>query len=514
MTQIDTFPAAFNLALHKWRDKIFIEDGSVHLSYAEADDQAQALSQCLINLGIKPGDKIGMWSPNRHEWIIAMLASHRVGAAIVPINTRYKAAETETIVNLSQCKLLFSIGEFLETDYPKSLQRKNLPTLENIIVFGKTQAQNIIHWEKAITTKGNHPLPVITGDMVSDIIFTSGTTGVPKGVVTCHAQNIKAFSHFVDLLGLNSTDRYLILNPFFHSFGYKAGILACILSGATIIPEALFDVGHLLERIGRDKITVLPGPPTIFQSMLAHPQLKNSDISTLTKATTGAAVIPTQLINDMQHVLGIDTVITAYGLSESCGIATMCRASDSAEIIAKTSGRALPETEVAIMNEVGELLPAGHSGEIVVRGFNVMKGYLGNASATSETIDNQNWLHTGDIGKQDSQGNLYITDRLKDMFICGGFNCYPAEIESFINSHSQVTMCAVIGVPDDRLGEVGCLYYVTNDGPLDEKVLHQWCRENMANYKVPRYFNHCTSLPLTASGKVHKPTLREQWRPN
>ncbi|HSG62334.1 MAG TPA: AMP-binding protein, partial [Pseudomonadales bacterium] len=253
-------------------------------------------------------------------------------------------------------------------------------------------------------------------------------------------------------------------------------------------------------------------PPTIFQAMLAHPNRTQYDLSSLTKATTGAAVIPTQLIIDMRQTLGIATVITAYGLSESCGLATMCRPGDSEALIAATSGRAIDGVEVAIMDSDGHCVATGVSGEIVIRGYNVMAGYLDNPAATANTIDAQGWLHTGDIGCLDEDGNLRITDRLKDMYICGGFNCYPAEIENAIGRHPDIITSAVIGVSDERLGEVGALFYTSTQGPLDHDKLHQWCRDNLANYKVPRSFHYCEALPLTASGKVHKPSLRQMWQ--
>ena len=346
--------------------------------------------------------------------------------------------------------------------------------------------------------------------MTAEGNVASGTTGHPKGVMTSHEQNLRAFTHFAEIVGLQSGDRYLVINPFFHSFGYKAGILACLLKGVTLLPHAVFDTEDILQRISRDRISVLPGPPTLFQSLLAHPDLHQYDLSTLQRATTGAAVIPVEMIRHMKSRLGFSTVITAYGLTESCGLVTACRQGDSAEIIATTSGRAIPDVEVRCVDANNQEVPCGEPGEIVVRGFNVMQGYFENEAATRDAIDADNWLHTGDIGVMDAAGNLKITDRLKDMFITGGFNCYPAEIEKTIAAHPDIVMNAVIGVPDPRLGEVAKVFAVRTPGStLDAEQLISWCRDTMANYKVPRQVAFVDSLPMNASGKVLKPELRK-----
>lgn len=513
MTDICTFPQALVYACATWGDDIFIEEGDISLSYHQCAQQVDHMAGQFMHLGLTKGDCVALWSPNRYEWIVACLAVHRAGGVVVPLNTRFKGHEAAQAIRASRCRLLVSIGHFLGVDYPASIDRATTPTLQHIIAIGDPSNAADLHWETLMSAAPvDVAFPEVSGDDASDIIFTSGTTGDPKGVVTKHRQNIQTFTTFYKTLGLDHSDRYLIINPFFHSFGYKAGMLACLLSGARILPEAVFDVGHILQRIERDNISVLPGPPTIFQSMLAHPDRANTNISSLTKATTGAAIIPTQLIVDMREVLGIDTVITAYGLSESCGLATMCRRGDSEDTIARTSGRAIDGVEVAIVDERGMPCASGQSGEIVIRGYNVMAGYLDNAEATAQTIDADGWLHTGDVGVLDAEGNLSITDRLKDMYISGGFNCYPAEIEKAIDNHGDIITCAVIGVPDDRLGEVGAVFYTAKNGVIDEQALYQWCREQLANYKVPRSYHYCESLPLTASGKVHKPSLRQMWQ--
>jgi len=301
------------------------------------------------------------------------------------------------------------------------------------------------------------------------------------------------------------------VNPFFHSFGYKAGWLAAIMRGATILPHPVFDVPAVLERVGKERVSVLPGPPALYQSILAHPDREKFDLSCLRLAVTGAAAIPVELIHRMRRDLGFETIITGYGLTESTGPVTMCREDDSPETIARTSGRAIPDVEVRCVDKEGKETPRGEPGEVVVRGYNVMPGYFDDASETAKAIDAEGWLHTGDIGIMDDRGYLRITDRIKDMFITGGFNCYPAEIENLMHSWEDVLQVAVVGVPDERMGEVGMAFVVPAPGSsITPDSVIAWCRANMANYKVPRRVEIVDSLPMNAMGKVTKFVLRER----
>ena len=350
-------------------------------------------------------------------------------------------------------------------------------------------------------------------DDTSDLIFTSGTTGYPKGAATTHAQSLRTFGTWSSVVGLGAGDRYLIVNPFFHTFGYKAGILACLMAGATVVPEAVFDAGAAMERIAAERISVLPGPPTLYQTLLQDPRRSEYDLSSLRLGVTGAAVVPVELVKAMGDELGFTTVLTAYGLTESCGTVTMCRRSDPPEIVANTSGRAIPGLEVRAVVD-GRPVPTGEPGEIVVRGYTVMSGYWGNDEATAEAIDDGGWLHTGDIAVMDEAGNVTITDRLKDMYVVGGFNAYPAEIEALLRHHEGVAAVAVVGVPDERMGEVGCAYVVPAQPGSDPDELGRsilsWSRGTMANYKVPRGVVLVDALPVNASGKVLKRELRDR----
>lgn len=282
----------------------------------------------------------------------------------------------------------------------------------------------------------------------SDIIFTSGTTGSPKGAVITHAQSLRCYDVWSELAGLREGDRYLIVNPFFHTFGYKAGIIACLMRGATMVPQPVFNVDTVLANIAAERISVLPGPPTLHQSLLDHPQRDHHDLSALRLVVTGAAVVPLRLVERLRGELHISTVLTAYGLSEASGIVTMCRRGDPAETIASTSGRAIPDTQVKIADQHGYAQLAGTAGEVWVRGHHVMQGYFEDPAETAAAVTPDGWLRTGDVGVLDTDGNLRITDRIKDMFIVGGFNAYPAEIEQLLGLHPDIADVAVVGVPD------------------------------------------------------------------
>lgn len=516
---ICTIPALLQAAAARFGDATFIEEAPLRMSFAGFRDRCDHMARALIASDVRHGDRIAIWAPNIHEWIVAALGAQSIGAVLVTLNTRYRGAEAGYILRASRSRLLFCIGDFLGTNYPRMLAREDLPALSEIVVL-RGEPGTHTAWETFLTraaTVDDKKLVAqrsrVSPTDTSDILFTSGTTGAPKGVMTRHGQNLRAFTSFCDILGIETGDRYLVMNPFFHSYGYKAGILACLIRGATLLPHVVFDAEQILKRVAEERITVLPGPPTLFQSLLAHPRLKEFDLSSLQRATTGASIIPVDMIRAMRDVLGFKTVISAYGLTECCGLATACRPGDDAGIVATTSGRAIPGVEVRCADAGSKEVPRGEPGEILIRGYNVMACYFENPGATKESIDAAGWLHTGDVGVMDAAGNLKITDRLKDMFITGGFNCYPAEIENILAGHPEIATSAVIGIPDERQGEVAMAFVVRKPGSsLDAAALTAWCRENMANFKVPRRIAFVEQLPLNASGKVKKIELRETWR--
>lgn len=523
-----TIPQLLHASVQAWPDAIAIEDGAQSLTYAQLQNVVEQAARALISVGIEHGDRVGIWAPNCWEWVVAGLAVHHVGAAIIPLNTRYKGEEARFILEKAGATALFTVEGFLGNSYVSMLRDaaggagdtrpvEGLEQLQTIVVLRGDQAvDGAWSWDEFLE-ESRHVSPAqartrahaVQPDDLSDILFTSGTTGAPKGVMTEHEQNLRVFRSWSEVVGLRPSDRYLIINPFFHSFGYKAGWLACLIRGATILPQAVFDVSETCRRIEEDRITVLPGPPAIYQSLLRHPDRKKRDFSTLRVAITGAASIPVSLIENMFSELKLETVLTAYGLTETCGVASMCRQGDSPELIATTSGRAIPDVELRIVDQDLNEVPTGESGQIVIRGYNVMRGYFNEQDKTDETVVD-GWLLTGDVGHVDAHGNVAITDRIKDMFINGGFNVYPAEVEDALLRHEAIAEVAVIGIPDARLGEVGCAFLVLHDGAsITEEELYAWSRERMANYKVPRRYIVRDTLPRNATGKVTKFTLRE-----
>ncbi|MER6105377.1 FadD3 family acyl-CoA ligase [Streptomyces sp. NPDC001832] len=507
-----SIPELIRAAAQRYADREAVVEGRTRISYAELGDRVERAAAACMASGVEPGDRVAVWAPNTLDWIVSALGAVTAGAVLVPLNTRFKGAEAAYILQCSRAKLLFVTGTFLGTSYVASLRRADvrLPHLEQVVVLADSAPDDYRTWKDflaagegvsgaAVRTRADAIVP----SAPSDIIYTSGTTGRPKGAVITHAQTLRCYAIWSELADLREGDRYLIVNPFFHTFGYKAGIIACLMRGATMVPQPVFNVDTVLANIAAERISVLPGPPTLHQSLLDHPARDAHDLSALRLVVTGAAVVPLQLVERLRTELGIATVLTAYGLSEASGIVTMCRRGDPARTIASTSGRAIPGTELRVLADPGT------PGEVLVRGFNVMQGYFEDPDTTAAAITSDGWLHTGDVGVLDEDGNLRITDRIKDMFIVGGFNAYPAEIEQLLGLHPDVADVAVIGVPDPRLGEVGKAYVVRRRGAaLTADDLIAWSRREMANYKVPRAVEFVNELPRNASGKVVKGELR------
>jgi HIP---CoA ligase len=499
-----TIPAVLDRISAEFSDRAALITDDRRLTFAELRTEARRAAAALIAHGVNAGDRVAIWSPNTWHWVVACLATHCAGAVVVPLNTRYTASEAADILGRTAAPLLFVMGEFLGSDKANDLDRDALPALRHVVRIPIDQPDGT--WDEFMSL-GTDLAAVdarsaaLTPDDVSDVLFTSGTTGRSKGVLCAHRQSLAAPAAWAACGELTSADRYLCINPFFHNFGYKAGILTCLQMGATLIPQLTFDPERAMQAVQDHRITVLPGPPTIYQTLLGHPRRADYDLTSLRFAVTGAATIPVVLIERMQAELDIDIVLTAYGLTEASGFGTMCRPDDDAVTVATTSGRPIADFELRI---------ADGSGEVLLRGPNVMLGYLDDPEATAATIDADGWLHTGDIGALDEHGNLRITDRLKDMYICGGFNVYPAEIEQVLARLDGVADSAVIGVPDERLGEVGKAFIVVRPGTaLDEQTVIAYTREHLANFKAPRSVAFLEALPRNPGGKVVKPQLRE-----
>ncbi|MCW2843434.1 MAG: AMP-dependent synthetase and ligase [Nocardioides sp.] len=499
---METLPALLRDAAERFGDHPAYVDVAAGqrrtVSYRELLHLVEATSEVYVVNGACCGDRIVVWGPNSIDWAVAALAVSYAGAVLVPVNSRYVGAEVADIVERTSAAMLVVHDGFLGRDQVGELSeagvdRKIVRTMTELIA--SAQPREGIRHESRIP------------DDVADILFTSGTTGRSKGAMSAHRQTIGVARAWAELGGVRQDDRYLVVNPFFHSFGYKIGIVVGLLTGATLYPVATFDLDTTMRLIESERITVLPGAPTIYQSLLTAPGRADRDLSSLRLAVTGAAVVPVVLIERMRAAapdgLGIDQVVTAFGMTEAV-VVTMCREGDPAELVATTCGRAIPgmETRIDAPDEHG-------AGELLVRGDYVMLGYLDDEAATAEAIDADGWLHTGDVGTLDTGGNLTISDRLKDMYISGGFNVYPAEVEQALARLDGVADVAVVGVPDERLGEVGTAYVVrAPDAVLTADEVLAFSRDRLANFKVPRRVAFVDALPRNLSGKVLKNELR------
>jgi acyl-CoA synthetase (AMP-forming)/AMP-acid ligase II len=477
-----------------------IIEGDRRQTFPELAAAIKRTAAALVGHGVGPGDRVAIWAPNRLEWILAALGTQYLGAILVPLNTRFKGPEAADILARTGARALFVDQGFLGADYLGMLPERPpvVVTLSEPVPGAETWAEFLAAAERTDPDDVEKLADAVTGETVADILFTSGTTGRAKGAMSAHRQTVGVARAWAERAEVTGEDRYLIVNPFFHSFGSKAGYLVCLLRGATIVPQAVFDAEACLDLIERERITLLPGAPTIYQSLLDSPTLAGRDLSSLRLAVTGAATVPTSLVVRTREELGFRTVLTAYGLTEAV-VVTMCTRGDDPETVAHTCGTAIDGLAVRI----------AESGEVLVRGEHVMLGYLDDPDATAAAIDPEGWLHTGDVGVLDERGYLRITDRIKDMFTVGGFNVYPAEVEHVLSAHPDLLEAAVVGVPDHRLGEVGRAFVRPRRGAIvEEAELIAYCRERLANYKVPRSVVTVAELPRNAAGKVLKTQLR------
>ncbi len=514
---LTTIPALCAHAALAFGDDTALEDGDTRLSFVELDAMRRRIAKAFMASGIRKGDRVMIWSPNCWKWFAAALGLVSAGAVLIPCSTRFKDTEVAELSRRSGATMMMATGDFLGRYYPEMLSAETRAGLQDVVVFDGARDGDI-SWD-AFLARGDavtddaldERMNSIAPDDLCDILFTSGTTGYPKGVMYAHQQCLRAIDAWATRVGIQRGDRILVIPPFFHAFGYRSGAIVALMRGGVLLPHLTYDPDEILRRVEREKISVIPGPPAIFHGMLQHPELQSFDTSSLRLGVTGGSVVPSTLIRRMRSELGFSGVVNGYGLTECGGYGTMCRADDVDEVIANTSGKPFPDTEVRIMDGAGNLLPDGEHGEVVLRGYIVMRGYFNDPEGTSKTIDADGWLHTGDIGFFDENGNLRIEDRVKDMYITGGFNCYPAEIERLMSAHSAIGQIAVIGVPDERLGEVGKAFVVLRPGKsATERELIDWARENIANFKVPRSIEFRDSLPTSPQGKVTKDHLRTQ----
>jgi acyl-CoA synthetase (AMP-forming)/AMP-acid ligase II len=523
-----TIPEVLADRAARFSDEEAFVDGELRMTFAQLAAAAADVGSGLLARGVGPGDRVALWLPNCYEWVVSALALQLAGACLVPLNTRFKSAEVRHILNRTRAAVLIAPTTFLGVDYLQVLASgveegdvagpllPGLPHLRHAFAVDGGSHEFSEPWSSLAAGIDGRDGEIwdrareVTDDDVCDILFTSGTTGLPKGAVCTHGDTVKAYEAFSHVVGLQRGDRYLIVNPFFHAFGYKAGWLSCLLVGATAYPVRTFDVDRVVEIIGRERITVFPGPPTVYHSIMDRDDIDTAQLTSLRLSVTGSTTVPTELVRRMQDRLTFEHILVGYGLTEAIGLGTMCRPGDDPETVAQTSGRPMLGMELRIVGDDGVDRPQGCEGEILLRGH-LMRGYFEDENATREVLDDAGWLHTGDIGLLDGNGNLRVTDRKKDMYIVGGFNVYPAEVENLILGDDRIDQVAVVGVPDERLGEVGFAFVVIRSGAHAEpdEFVSAW-RARMANFKAPRFVEICRALPLTANGKVMKDELRRR----
>lgn len=510
-----TIPGLFLRAVERHGARPAIIGPSTSVSYDQLCDRVLTAAATLRAAGAAPGERIAVWLPNCAEWVEVGIAAACLGAVVVPISTRLKPAEAGYILDKSRPAIVVAIGEFLGTDYTASIDRSAFPDVRAWFRVGPGSA-DWSDWSDARSSAATGAFDGILAsardrrpDDIAEVMFTSGTTGFPKGAMLRHGQIVRAYQLWADKLEIGPSDRYLIIAPMFHSFGYKAGVIASIAAGAAMYPLATFDAAKVLELIENERITVTGGPPTIFLALLAENKAAKRDISTLRAIGTGGNIVPPEMIRALGRDASVTTIVNAYGLTESTALVTMTDPSDAPERIAETAGTAIEGVEVRCTDPSGNPVAPGQVGEIQCRGYNVMAGYFEDEAATRQAITPDGWLKTGDAGILDELGYLKITDRIKDMYVVGGFNCYPAEIERLMMQYPGIDQVAVVGVPDERWGEVGRAFVVPKvAGAFDTAAFLAWCKQTMANYKVPRDVQVVAAIPRNAMGKVQKFLLR------
>jgi acyl-CoA synthetase (AMP-forming)/AMP-acid ligase II len=507
----DTIPGMLAASAEREPRLWAVVDGERRIDYAELDLLVDRVAAAFVAAGLQKGDRVAVWAPNSLDWIAVVVGAQAAGGVIVPINTRFKREEARFVLDRSRARFLMVVDRFLGVDYPAMLEGAEIPALSWTVRLDSPESAPG-EWDDFLNAASDADLEeartrraALSPSDISDVMFTSGTTGDPKGVVTTHGQNVAVYRCWGNAAGLTVGDRFAVVWPFFHCAGYKSACLSSLIFTATIYPVKTLDAPVLFQLIEQEQITVMPGPPTLFQTLLEAPKEQWSLLKSLRVSVTGAASVAPVLVERMRSDLGIATVLTAYGLTETCGTVTLSEASDDPETVATTVGRAMDGVDIRIVGADGQDMPLGEAGEVWVRGFNVMQGFDDAPEETAKVLDAEGWLRTGDVGQLDARGYLKITDRLKEVYISGGFNCYPAEIEKIMARNPDYARIAVIGVPDERMGELGKAFVVpAADAEVTPEGVIAWCRAEMANFKAPRYVEVVDELPMNATGKVQK----------
>ncbi|MCG6793888.1 AMP-binding protein [Geobacillus sp. YHL] len=514
-------------------EAVVYADRGLRLTYRQFNDYCRLVARGLMRLGIEKGEHVAIWATNVPEWIACQFATGKMGAVLVTVNTNYRAAELEYLLRQSDSTTLFLIEQYRDSSYidilyeivpelrtsaPGQLQSKRLPKLKNVIFLGDKRHPGMFTWNDILAMAHDISEEELDERMESldphDVInmqYTSGTTGFPKGVMLTHYNIVNNAHQVAQCMGLGEGDRLCIPVPFFHCFGCVMSTLACVTVGATMVPVVEFHPKRVLETVEAERCTALHGVPTMFIAELNDPDFAKYDLSSLRTGIMAGSPCPVEVMKAVIEKMGMKDITIAYGQTEASPVITQTRTDDPLELRVETVGRALPGVEVKIVEPgTNKEVPRGVQGELCTRGYHVMKGYYNNPEATNEAIDQDGWLHTGDLATMDENGYCRITGRLKDMIIRGGENIYPREIEEFLYKHPKILDVQVVGVPDEVYGEEVMAWIILKDGETaTAEEIREFCRGNISRHKIPRYIEFTDSYPMTASGKIQKFKLRE-----
>ncbi|GCD82448.1 AMP-binding protein [Parageobacillus thermoglucosidasius] len=519
--------------LHPEHEAVVYADRGLRMTYKQFDDYCRLVARGFIGLGIEKGEHVAIWATNVPEWLACQFATGKMGAVLVTVNTNYRAAELEYLLKQSDSTTLLLIERYRDSSYidilyeiapelreckPGQLQSKRLPKLKNVIVIGDKRYPGAYTWNDLLALAHDVPEEQLDEQMDSldphDVInmqYTSGTTGFPKGVMLTHYNIVNNAYNIAQCMKLTKEDRLCIPVPFFHCFGCVLGTLACVSVGATMVPIQEFNPKQVLQTVQDEKCTALHGVPTMFIAELNDPDFEKYDLSSLRTGIMAGSPCPIEVMKAVMEKMGAKEITIAYGQTESSPVITQTRTDDPIHIRVETVGRALPNVEVKIVDpSTNKEVPPGVQGELCTRGYHVMKGYYKNPGATKEVIDEDGWLHTGDLAVMDENGYCRITGRLKDMIIRGGENIYPREIEEFLYKHPKILDVQVVGVPDEKYGEEVMAWIILKEGQTaTAEEIREFCRGKISRHKIPRYIEFTDSYPMTASGKIQKFKLRE-----
>ena len=532
----DTIGAHFDKAAERWseRDALVVRQQNVRWSYGELKAKVDAFAAGLLALGLSPGDRVGIWSPNNAEWVITQFATAKAGLILVNINPAYRLSELDYALNKVGCKALVTAHSFKTSDYvgmlrelapeidrsaPGKLQAKRLPALTTPIRIGAGEARGFLRFDDVLGMGGDRHraalaelAPKLQFDDAINIQFTSGTTGTPKGATLTH-HNILNNGYFIgEAQRLTDHDRVCIPVPLYHCFGMVLGNLACITHGATMVyPSEGFDPLASLEAVEAERCTALYGVPTMFIAELGHPEFKRFDLSSLRTGIMAGSPCPIEVMKRCVSEMNMREVTIAYGMTETSPVSTQTSCDDPLERRVGTVGRVHPHVEIKIIDTNGRIVPPGTPGELCTRGYSVMLGYWGDEEKTAEAVDRAGWMHTGDLATLDADGYCNIVGRIKDMVIRGGENVYPREVEEFLFRHAKIEAVQAVGVPDLKYGEELCAWVKLKPGAAaSAEEIQSFCNGQIAHYKIPRYIKFVDAFPMTVTGKVQKFLMREE----